>query len=158
MATLWTLESFSFNDGPDGEGVSWWADVPRGWNAPTAATQLVDRQTASGALLVGARQAARTLQITAQVIAPDNSAMWAAVNNLETFVEGLIFTAATITVQEPQGDVAMGVRYREGFVPRIDSPRSFSFVLPLVAIDPTKTVTTALEYNEGTYNSGSYQG
>lgn len=139
-ATVWTLSTLSFNSGADGSGVEWWADVPMGWSVPTSTGRAMDRVTADGAVILGARKAQRALLVTkATVLAPSHTARWAAQNALETVVEGLIATSATLSVVEPTATKSLSVRYLSGFVLRVRSDVSFEFDLPLVALSPTKT-------------------
>lgn len=138
-ATVWSLGTISFNSGADGSGVEWWADVPMGWSTPTSTARAIDRVTAVGSVIVGARAGHRALLVSnAHVVAPSRTARWAAQNALEAVVEGLITTAASLSVVEPAGTKSLQVRYLSGFVLRVRSAVAFEFDLPLVAPSPTK--------------------
>lgn len=139
-ATVWTLSTISFNSGADGNGVLWWADVPMGWSTPSSTGRPIERVTAAGSLIVGARPSHRALLVSkATVLAPSRSARWVAQNALEAVVEGLITTAASLSVVEPTATKSLSVRYLSGFLLRVRSDVSFEFDLPLVAPSPTKT-------------------
>lgn len=139
-ATVWTLGSLSFNSGADTDGVSWWADVPMGWTTPVSTGRTIDRVTAAGSLIVGARLSHRALLVSrAKVIAPTHAKRWAAENALSAIVEGLVTTPATLAVVEPTATKSLSVRYLSGFAVRTRSDGWFEFDLPLVALSPTKT-------------------
>lgn len=137
-ATVWTLGAISFNSGADADGVYWWADIPTGWHTPRSPAKVVNRAGVNGGLIFGARKAPRTLQITAEVIAPDQTDATEARNALETLVDGLITTAADLTVVELGGAKKLSVRYLDGLNVTVRTAVSFSFQLPLVALSPTK--------------------
>ena len=140
MATTWTLDTISFNSGADVNGVQWWADPPTGWNTLTSTGQVIDRVTANGSIIAGARLAHRSLLVKrAEVLAPSSSTRWAAQTALEALVETMITTAVTLTVAEPAGNKSLSVRYVNGFDVRILTAASFEFTLPLLALSPTKT-------------------
>lgn len=140
-ATIWTLDTLSFNAGPDGNGVEWWATVPSGWNSPTSTGRVIDRGTADGSIIAGARLAHRSLLVSkAQVFAPSQAERWAAQNLLEATVEAMVTAAAELVVAEPDGDAAVDVRYLDGLAVRIKTADWFEFDLPLVALAPAKTV------------------
>lgn len=139
-ATVWSLSTISFNSGADGSGVEWWAEVPMGWSTPTSTARALDRVTAAGSVIVGARVGHRSLLVSnAHVVAPSKTARWAAQNALEATVEGLIATAAALSVVEPTATKTLQVRYLSGFIVRVRSAVAFEFDLPLVAPSPTKT-------------------
>jgi hypothetical protein len=139
-ATNWSLATISFNSGADGSGVEWWADVPMGWSTLTSTARVLDRGTADGSVIVGARVAHRSLLVSnAHVVAPSQAARWAAQNSLEALVEGLVTTGDDLSVVEPGGTKTLEVRYLSGFIVRVRSAVAFEFDLPLVAPSPTKT-------------------
>lgn len=137
-ATIWTLGALSFNSGADADGVIWVADVPTGWHSPRSAGRVVNRAGLNGGLIFGARKAPRTLQITAKVLAPDQTDATEARNALETLVDGLITTSADLTVAEIGGSKKLAVRYVDGLQVTVRSAVFFTFQLPLVALSPTK--------------------
>lgn len=139
-ATVWTLDTLSFNSGPDGGGVEWWADVPTGWHTPRSTGRVVVGVGLTGALVLWARDAPRTLQATAYVLAPSYSARWAAQNALEAIVEAMITVPATLQVDELVGSKSVEVRYIDGMAVTVRSAVSFTFLLPVVALDPAKTL------------------
>lgn len=137
-ATEWNLGSINFNNGPDGAGVEWWADVPSGWHTPRSSGRVVARAGVNGGLIFGARKAPRTLQITAKVIAPTKTAATNARNALESLVDGMIATAVNLDVEEIGGTKRLAVRYVDGLTVTVRSALLFTFQLPVVALDPTK--------------------
>lgn len=138
MATTWTLGSISFNSGPDGDGVEWWADVPTGWHTPRSAGRVVNRAGVHGGLIFGARKAPRTMQITATVIAPDATDATEARNALEALAESMIASAEILQVNEPGGSKKLDVRYVDGLNITVRSAVMFTFQMPVVALSPTK--------------------
>ncbi|HVM07191.1 MAG TPA: hypothetical protein VM345_01910 [Acidimicrobiales bacterium] len=141
-ATVFSLGSIEINSGEDVNGVEWWGVFPQGWNSPRSAGRVVDRGTAPGSVIVGARQSHRSLLLSKiQVFAPDEEGRWAAQALLEATCEAMITTPATLTVSEPDGDVSMDVRYVEGLAIRVRSGAWFEFDLPLVALSPMKSIS-----------------
>lgn len=139
MATAWSLGSLSFNDGPDGAGVEWWADVPTGWHSPKSSGRVVNRAGVAGGLIFGARKGPRALQITATVIAPSQATAENARNALEALVDGMIGTAVNLDVEETAGTKRLAVRYIDGLNVTVRTAAMFTFQLPVVALSPTKT-------------------
>lgn len=137
-ATVWTLGSLSFNSGPDADGVEWWANVPTGWHTPRSAGRVLNRAGLDGGLIFGARKAPRTLQITATVLAPAATDATEARNALETLVDGLVDTAADLTVNEIGGAKKLAVRYVDGLNVTVRSAVMFTFQLPVIALSPAK--------------------
>lgn len=138
-ATVITVGGLTFNNGPDGSGVIWAADIPSGWDGTDTQTRVLDKVTAAGGVIVGARLGARSLVLNGTVLAPSRTLMWAARNTLEAAAVALLTTAGNLVVQEPGGNKTLSVRYVGRL--KIDQRTAnwFRFQLPLTAPNPTKT-------------------
>ena len=137
-----TATAIAVNTGTaDGNGIRWWADnEPTGWWGAEAATSLVDKVGADGALLTNARLGARQLAWgPIHAVCPSRTLTWTARNQIEAAHIDLVSANGTLVGGEPGGNKTLTVRSVRQPVVTMLSYLVVEVTFYLVAPNPAKS-------------------
>lgn len=136
-----TLGNIDFNtEIADADGVIWYARLDDGWDGISHRTDVIERQTAHGGLVLDNRYAARQLGLIGTAVAEDSAGYWAAYHGIATETNFLNrFTTGQMLLTQDEDITRRLTVVRTGLLRRcVDSERVLAFEISLRADDPLK--------------------